>query len=222
MTHAPLTHAPRTTEERTRSALEITTAILLGLVSVATAVGAYQAGAWAQQASDLASISQQARDRNLALYLEKDAASDDDGERLFDAFALEAEAVFYPERADRLRADEEVLIAAGSAPLVEGWAEWRDDGFPADQIPLLSPAYEAFSQAEPQSYNLISRVSDDSSHLLLERAHAMTVVSVLFAAALLFLGIAGVSARLNVSAVMTGGGALAFLVGVIVVIFGVF
>ncbi len=44
----------------------------------------------------------------------------------------------------------------------------------------------------------------------------------MFAIALLLLGVAGVSSRLRVSALTTGGGALAFLVGVAIVIFGVF
>jgi hypothetical protein len=209
-------------EVRTRTAIEISTSILLGLVSVATAVGAYQAGAWSQQASDLASVSQQARDRNLALYLEKDAISDDDGTRLFDAVGLYAQGIFYPERAEALEAEEDLVIAAGSPELVAGWPAFRDSGFSADKLPLQTPEYEAFTNAEPQAYNVISAVADRASNRLLERAYSMTIVSVVFAAALLLLGVAGVSSRVNVSAVMTGGGGLAFLVGVAIVIFGVF
>jgi hypothetical protein len=45
---------------------------------------------------------------------------------------------------------------------------------------------------------------------------------VVFALALLMLGVSGAGTRLDVSAIMTGGGALAFLVGVAIVIFGIF
>jgi len=211
-----------TRETRARTALEITTSILLGLVSVATAVGAYQAGAWAQQSSDLASVSQQARDRNLALYLEKNSISDDDGSRLFDAVALYAQGVFYPERAESLKADEDLVIAGGSDQLIAGWPAFRDAGFTLATLPLQTPEYEAFTQAEPQAYNIVSAAADRASNKLNDRAYTMKIVSVIFAAALLLLGVAGVSSRLNVSAVMTGGGALVFLVGVLVVIFGVF
>jgi hypothetical protein len=207
---------------RSRSALEITTSVLLGLVSVATAVGAYQAGGWSQQASDLASVSQQARDRNLALYLENDAISDDDGARLFDAVALYAQGVFYPDRAESLEAEEDLVIAAGSPELVSGWQAFRESGFSPDKLPLSTPAYEAFTQAEPQAYNVISAVADRAANDLASRAYTMKIVAVVFAAALLLLGVAGVSSRINVSAVMTGGGALVFLVGVLIVIFGVF
>jgi hypothetical protein len=50
----------------------------------------------------------------------------------------------------------------------------------------------------------------------------MTIVSVVFAIALLLLGVAGVSSRLRGLALTTGGGALAFLVGVAIVVFGIF
>ena len=207
---------------RTRGALEIVTGVLLGLVSVATAIGAYQAGVWGQQGSDLKSASGQLRDRNLALYLEYTVVQGDDYQRLFDALALNAEAAFYPERADAATAEQDVIIGAASPALIEAWGLWRDCGFCDTDIPLLSPAYEAASYAQPQSYNLVSAVADRGANRLLERSRTMTVVSVVFAVALLLLGVAGVSSRLRVSAITTAGGALAFVVGVAIVIFGVF
>ena len=50
-------------ENRLRSALEIATAILLGLVSVATAAGAYQASLWSQQSNEYAAIAETAARR---------------------------------------------------------------------------------------------------------------------------------------------------------------
>lgn len=206
----------------TRGVLEIATGILLGLVSVATAIGAYQAGVWNQQGSDLQSASNQLRDRNLALYLEGVIVQGDDRQRLFDAFALASEAVFFPERADSAAAEQDVVIAAASPALVEAWGPWRECGFCDHKNPLLSSAYEAASYAGPQSYNVVSGVADRAARALLERSHQMTVVSVVFAVALLLLGVAGVSSRLRLSAVTAGGGAVAFLVGVAIVVFGVF
>ncbi len=205
----------------TRSVLEIVTAVLLGLVSVATAVGAYQAGLWSQESTDLALISQQARDRNLALYLERDQAFDDDGSRLFDALALTVEAEFYPERAGDVRAEQDLIISAGSPALQAAWGPWVDSGFTGTN-PFLSTGYIAFSQAEPQAYNIVSTVADRSADAVLQRANTMTVVSVVFAAALLMLGVASATSRLDVAAIMTGGGAAGFLAGVAIVIFGVF
>lgn len=208
--------------DRTRGALEILTAVLLGLVSVATAVGAYQAGQWGQESADLAGASQQLRDRNLALFLENQNTSRDDGERLFDALALYAEMEFYPERTDTLLVEQDVIMGAASKPLADGFAAWRDAGYPLDQAPLLSPEYEAQTFAPTQSYNVASVVAYRASEVLEERSYRMTIVSVVFAFALLMLGVAGVSTRLEVSALLTGGGAIAFLVGVALVIFGIF
>jgi hypothetical protein len=87
---------------------------------------------------------------------------------------------------------------------------------------MNAPAYQALTFAPGQSANLVSKVAFDSSEVLEDRSYTMTIVSVVFALALLLLGVAGVSDRLNVSAIMTGGGAAAFFVGVAVVIFGIF
>jgi hypothetical protein len=209
-------------DERTRGVLEVVTAILLGLVSVATAFGAYQAGQWGQQAADLAGASQQARDRNLSLFLESEIVSGDDTQRFFDVLALYAEMTFYPERTEALTAEQDLVIAAASKPLVELFPAWRDAGYPLDQVPIASPEYQALTFAPGQSYNVVSTLADKASNALEERSYTMTIVSVVFAVALLMLGVAGVSSRLNVSAWMTGGGALAFLVGVAIVIFGIY
>jgi hypothetical protein len=213
---------PSVRDDRTRGALEIITAVLLGLVSVATAIGAYQAGQWGQQSTDLAGVSQQLRDRNLALFLEVQNTSRDDGERLFDALALYAEMSFYPERTEALLVEQDVVMAAASKPLADAFPAWRDAGYPLDQAPLLLPEYEALTYAPAQSYNVASVVAYRASEVLEERSYRMTIVSVVFAIALLLLGVAGVSSRLRVSALTTAGGALAFLVGLAIVIFGVF
>ena len=212
----------KATESRTRGVLEIVTAILLGLVSVATAFGAYQAGQWGQEAADIAGASQQMRDRNLALFLETEIISGDDTERLFDALALNSEATFYPERTEALMAERDVVIAAASPALIDAWNVWEACDYCLDQIPHNAPQYQADMFAETQSYNLVSAEAFKSAEHLLQRSYTMTIVSVVFAIALLLLGVAGVSSRLRVSALTTGGGALAFLIGVAIVIFGVF
>lgn len=212
---------PTTREDRTRGVLEVVTAILLGLVSVATAIGAYQAGQWGQQSAELASISQQLRDRNLALFLESQNTARDDGQRLFDALGLEAEGVFYPERRDRLQEEQDLVLGAASPALVVAWNEWEERGFTGAH-PLSSPTYEAQNYAPSLSHNVVSLIAWESAEALEDRSFTMTVVSVIFAFALLMLGVAGASSRLAVSALLTGGGALAFLAGVATVVFGIF
>jgi hypothetical protein len=208
--------------DRTRGALEVATAILLGLVSVATAIGAYQAGIWAQEAGALAASSQQLRDRNLSLFLESQIIAGDDSQKLFDALALTAEAAFYPERAEALSAEQDLILASASPAMAAAWDPWVASGYAEDLIPLSTPDYQALTFAPGQSYNLVSAVADHAADALEDRAYTMTIVSVVFALALLMLGVSGAGTRLDVSAIMTGGGALAFLAGVAVVIFGIF
>ncbi|HWM34413.1 MAG TPA: hypothetical protein VNR36_09280 [Pseudolysinimonas sp.] len=217
---APTTDAAGT--ERARGVIEVVTAILLGLVSVATAFGAYQAGMWAQEANALASASQQLRDRNLSLFLESEIISGDDSQKLFDALALSAEAAFYPERTEALMAEQELVLASASPAMAEAWDDWVDSGYAADRIPAASPAYQAMTFAPSQSYNLISAVAYRASEALEDRSYIMTIVSVVFAFALLLLGISGAGTRLDVSAITTGGGAAAFLAGVAMVVFLIF
>jgi hypothetical protein len=208
--------------ERARGVLEVVTAVLLGLVSVATAVGAYQAGVWAGQSTELASASQQLRDRNLSLFLETEIISGDDSQKLFDALALTAEAAFYPERTESLMDEQELILASASPALAAAWQPWVDSGYAPDLIPMSTPDYQALTFAPAQSYNLVSAVAYRASEALADRSYTMTIVSVVFAFALLMLGIAGAAARLDVSAILTGGGAVAFLAGVAMVIFGIF
>lgn len=211
-----------TRSERARGVLEVVTAILLGLVSVATAVGAYQAGVWAQEANELSSASQQLRDRNLSLFLESEIISGDDSQKLFDAIALTAEMTFYPERTEDLLAEQELTLASASPALTAAWGPWVDSGYSAELIPMSTPQYQAMTFAPAQSYNLVSAIAYHASETLTDRSSTMTIVSVVFAFALLLLGISGSAARLDVSAIMTGGGAVAFLAGVAIVIFGIF
>ena len=84
---------------------------------------------------------------------------------------------------------------------------WRDAGYRLDQTPLISPLYEAEMFARDQSYNLVSVEAFERRAPAGAFVHD-DVVSVVFAIALLLLGVAGVSSRLRVSALTTGGGAL--------------
>ena len=66
-------------DSRLRGFLEIATAILLGLVSVATAFGAYQASEWSQQAGAYAAVAGQLRDESLSTSIASQLAGHDDG-----------------------------------------------------------------------------------------------------------------------------------------------
>ena len=77
-----------------RDALEVIAAVLLGLVSVATALGAYQSAVWASQAADYALVSQQLRDRNLSESLTTQLIFRDDSGKVYDLLALDTGCVW--------------------------------------------------------------------------------------------------------------------------------
>ncbi len=75
-----------------RDLLEIIAAVLLGLVSVMTTFGAYQAASWSGQASELNSVSQQLRDRNLTEFITSQLRFKDDGAKLFEVLVARLRA----------------------------------------------------------------------------------------------------------------------------------
>jgi hypothetical protein len=204
-----------------RDVLEVVTAILLGLVSVATALGAYQASVWAGQAGELGAVSQQLRDRNLSEALTSQLIFTDDGGKLLDLVGLDSEITLYPEREPQLRREQDVLLESSSPELAEAWRTWVEEGYPDDLVPMQTPEYEAALFAPAQSMQYVSFVTDRAAERVGERSGQVTVAAVLFAIALLLLGVAGVNQSWRVAAMLSGGAAIAFLIGVVIVLLAV-
>ena len=201
-----------------RDALEVIAAVLLGLVSVATALGAYQSAVWASQAADYALVSQQLRDRNLSESLTTQLIFRDDSGKVYDLLALDTEELFYPERADRIALDREVLLLSSSPEFATAWERWVDAGQPDDLFPVTNADYEAALFADPQSMQYGSYVADLAAEAIEAKSLQVAVASVIFAIALFLLGVAGVNGSWRVAAALVGIAALAFTAGTIVVL----
>jgi hypothetical protein len=205
-------------EARLRAILEIVTAILLGLVSVATAAGAYQASVWAQQAAQYSSVAGQLRDLSLSSFIASDLAGFDDSERLFDAINLEFEIEDDPANAEELRAQQQAILGAATPGLAAEYDAWVASGYANDKLPGQSAEYAAASFAEIYGANRASVVAAELSDALGARSLQVTIASVLFALALLLLGVAGANESAKVMFALTLGGAVSFLVGIAVVL----
>lgn len=201
-----------------RDVLEVIAAVLLGLVSVATALGAYQSAVWAGQSADYALVSQQLRDRNLSEVLTTQLIFRDDSGKVFDLLALDTEELFYPDRADRIALDREVLLFSASPELAEAWQTWLDAGQPDDLFPVTNPDYEAALFAGPQSMQYGSLVADVAAEAIGAKSLQVAVASVIFAIALFLLGVAGVNGSWRASAALVGIAAVAFTAGTVVVL----
>ncbi|MGB3909736.1 MAG: hypothetical protein WBL06_04630 [Pseudolysinimonas sp.] len=204
-------------EERMRAALEIATAILLGLVSVATAFGAYQASEWSQQAGRYESIAGQLRDVSLSGFIASDLAAFDDGERIFAALDLEFEIITGTATdVEGIRDQQDAILSAATPGVLDDWHEFLEGGYQADDLPTQSSQYAAVVFAPTYSANAASTVAFEIAESLDARSLQQTIAAVVFALSLLLLGVAGTNASIKVSFALTLGGAGAFAVGVVI------
>lgn len=204
------------TAQRRRNVLEIVTAILLGFVSVATALGAYQATIWASEAVAYSSSADQLRDRNLSATLSSQLAGRDDGAKLFAAVQLDAEIALFPDRAEELRADQRRIIATTTPELAAAWDAWVASGYLDTTFPLLNPQYQAASIAEPQSLQYASFVAERAADAVDARSTTVAAASAVLALALFLLGVAGIIRSWRVAAWLVAAGAVAAVIGIIV------
>lgn len=196
------------------AALEVVVSILLGLVSAATALGAYQAATWATEAGDLHYVSQELRDRNVADYLTASLAVDDDGAKLAQAIALEAEVGLDPSREPEVRAEQARLLESAGPGVAEAWAAWVESDFAPDAVPL-GDSYREVLFFEPAAANRVSAEVFRLAIDLEERSVQLTAAAAVFAVALLLLGVAAVARRHASMLALATGGAVAFAVGLV-------
>jgi hypothetical protein len=209
-----------TENARLRSLLEIWTAVLLGLVSVATAAGAYQASEWSRQSGEYAAIAGQLRE-SLATNIASQLSSVDDGQRISDALALEFDIINGAPNAAEIRAAQEVILEGGSPGLTAEWTGWVESGYADDSYPLTGHEFAAAQFAPTFGAN---RASADAFRLaedIGDRGLQITVASAIFALALLLLGVSGANRSLKVALGLAFGGATAFVVGVAISLFAV-
>ena len=210
-----------TTENtRLRGLLEIATAVLLGLVSVATAAGAYQASEWSRQSGAYASAANQLRDESLATNIASQVAGLDDAERFADALAIQFDILNGAPNVDELRAQQEVILEGGSPGLTEEWMTWAENGFPDDEPPMLGE-FAAAQLAPTFGANRASADAFELSEQIGDRSLQLTVASAVFALALLLLGVSGANRSLRVALGLAFGGAATFVVGVAISVLAV-
>lgn len=208
-------------ENRLRGMLEVATAVLLGLVSVATAAGAYQASEWSQQSSAYAATAGQLRDASLSTHIESQLGAFDDGERIFEVLNLEFDIIGGATNVDEIRETQETVLRGGSPGLLEEWTTWVANGYPQDALPMQGHAFTAAQVAPTYGANQASAVAYRLSDEIGARSMLITVASAVFALALLLLGVSGANASIKVAFGLVLGGTGVFVVGVVISLFAV-
>jgi hypothetical protein len=199
-----------------REVLELVMAILLGLVSVATAFGAYQATVWMREASDLASVSEQLRSRNLTETLTTQLTLQDDSRRVVEAFTLQTDVILDPARAEEVAVLQDQLLAAASPELQRAWVPWAESGFGPELLPLSDADYGVSLYAVPQSLQYASFAADGMVDRISERADRLAGAAIVFALSLFVLGVGGILRSFRGALALAVTGAVLLVVGLIV------
>jgi len=181
-------------------ALDILTAVLLGVVSVTTALGAWQASTWSQQAADYGESSSDARDAAITRGVSWQYNSRLDTSSILSArkyAVLNDQAVAADDY--RAAAYTEVMIGNYLGRVVvddnirDEFATWRSNGFPADGNPTTNPEYLVGLRGEADSYTQISTLAGEFKDRMQAKANIIIQASLIDALALFLLGVAGIN-----------------------------
>jgi len=208
-------------DDKLRSALEIATAVLLGLVSVATAAGAYQSSQWAQQSGEYASIAGELRDASLSTFITSDLISFDDTELLFEALELEFQIEENPPNVADLIEQRDLILAKATPGVAEQWPVWVAGGFDNADFPTSTAQYVETLLAPTYSANKASSVAYEAADSLTARSVQQAVAAAIFALALLLLGVSGANTSLKVAFGLAVAGAAAFVGGLVISVLAV-
>jgi hypothetical protein len=182
-------------------ALDLLTAILLGVVSLTTALGAWQASTWAHQADGFGESSSDARDAAITRGVTWQYDKMLDTSAILNArkFAvLNDKAV----ASDDYRADAYTQTMIGNYlgriiynkdNIADVFATWRADGFPPAENPITDPQYLVELRGEADSYTQVSALAGTFKDALQGKANIFTQAALIDALALFLLGVAGIN-----------------------------
>jgi hypothetical protein len=197
--------------------VEVLTAAFLGLVSIATAAGAWQASVWNSVADELGRDAQDALDVSvnygvLAEY-----------ERRFDTEASAQAALLAEQRAgqtDPLQIglyDIRIQGRLGSTTpgFAEAWQSWSDAGYPDDLNPLQDPVYLVQRDSPTQTYGYISEQLTAAADVMKSKSGTLARAALVHALALFLFGISTVGRLKPIRYAILTLGAAAFVGGLL-------
>lgn len=196
MSTAPETSTSGREPSRT---LDVITAIMLGVVSLTTALGAWQATTWTRESNYYAESASDARDQNITRSIDWQSASRLDAAAIEQArkFALREDAAQAAGDA-RAFAYASVMVTnylgrSVSDELRDAFPRWRAAGFPADLIPTSDADYIANLRGDADSYSLVSTLASEMKDTYRAKASIFTQAALVDALALFLLGVAGIN-----------------------------
>lgn len=191
--------------------LEIVTAFMLGLVSVVTALGAWQAAAWTGAAEELSRDSGDARDVSVNLSVIAEYARRIDREAVATAVYQTrlGEGIADPTESMLAQLRVDAALGTASESLRLDFPAWATSGFDPDAHPMLDPDYLIERDAASISYGQASVVAAGVADQFKAKSGVLAQAALIQALALFLFGISGVN---RIRAVRAGVVVLGFVV----------
>lgn len=141
--------------------VEIFTATMLGLVSLVTAIGAWQAGSLTNAADEFGRDSGDARDVSVTEYVLSDYARRMDQEASVEARSAQQQREQATDEIERLYYETRVkgILARATPGFDLAWREWEESGFADSANPMNNPDYLAARDGFPASYAYVATVA---------------------------------------------------------------
>ena len=212
---------PSATRQPSRG-LDVLTAILLGLVSLTTALGAWQADTWNRQADAYGESSSDARDSTITRGVDWQYTLRLDTENIIQArkhAILQDQATAVDDY--QAAAFNEVMVGNYLGRLVNdlgldaAFEQWHADGFPAGGSPLDQELYLVDLRGDADSYALVSGLAGGFKDALKAKAGVFTQAALVNALALFLLGVAGINRLRSARFATLVLGGIAFLASLV-------
>jgi len=195
--------------------LDIVTGVMLGVISVTTALGAWQAAVWTLSSEQYLSDSADARAVSVNQAVLADYNRRLDLESMGNARRYrELAALSEPTQALAFEFKVEAELGVATPSLADAWREWATAGFSADQNPVDDALYRAELVKRPDSYGYASTVMATASEARRAQSSVLAQAALIQALALFLFGIAGVNRQQSVRMWVIIFGIVAFVAGV--------
>lgn len=201
----------------TSRGIEIVTAVMLGLASVVTALGAWQAGQWTAIADEYKNDASDARDVSIIQSVASGNSLRVDQEASAQAMAYRQLAEQATDETVRMFYEFSVTsaLSRSTGGFADAWEDWAAGGFQSADNPLTDPQYLVGRDGSADSYAFTSTVLGSASSAMKDRAAILAQASLVYALALFLFGISGVNRLREVRGGVVGLGVAIFVGGLV-------
>jgi hypothetical protein len=198
--------------------IEIVTAIMLGLASVVTALGAWQAAQWTRVADEFAGDASDARDVSVS-----QAVAANNSLRIDQEASAQALAYFQLEQS--ASAFEDVLfyqfsrtsaLARTTSGFADAWEAWAAGGFDPAANPLEDADYLVQRDGLGASYAQAAVVMNEASKTMKAKAGVLAQAALIYSLSLFLLGISSLNRLRAVRGGIVALGIAVFIGGLVI------